>query len=224
MSRLLETDINEQLLEMLGQFNLEFNKVEDFYFVDETFPGITGQVFEMERYEESVVIQLDIHILLPNQTIIESFVTHALSVEEGIAGSLEQFEANVLHVLLGAFWENATKVDNGVGFEEWNLNGHRWQVVVGNYGYRGNLPIEEVVLDEMFDTIKAEIECYPLDKDIYAVRSVYTHTEEGEKVSEALINNEEFSTLESAISTLPWKETSEYYSVRNLILLMKLEA
>ena len=224
MSRLLETDINEQLVEILGQFNLDFNKVEDFYFVDETFPGIAGQVFEMERYEDTVVIQLDVHILLPNQTIIESFVTHASSVEEGVAGALEQFEVNVLHVLLGAFWENATKVDNGVGFEEWNINGHRWQVVVGNYGYKGDLPIDEIVLDEMFDTIKAEIECYPLDKDIYAVRSVYTNVGDGRKVSEALLNNEPFATLESAVSNLPWRETSEYYSVRNLILLMKLES
>jgi len=223
MSKVLETNINEQLLGILGELNLEFNKVEDFYFVNETFPGITGQVFEMERYEDSVVIQVDIHILLPNQTIIESFVGHATSIEEGMAEALEQFEANVLHVFVGAFWENAKKVENGVGFEEWNINGHRWQVVVGNYGYKGNLPIEEVVLDEMFDTIKAEIECVPLEEDIYAVRSVYTNVGDGRKIAEGLINNEEFTTLEGAIFNLPWKETSEYYAVRNLILLMRLE-
>ena len=224
MSKLLETDINERLLATLGELNLKFNKVEDFYFVNETFPGITGQVFEMERYEDSVVIQVDIHILLPNQTIIESFVGHAGSIEDAMAEALEQFEVNVLHVFIGAFWEDAKKVENGVGFEEWNINGHRWQVVVGNYGYKGNLPIEEVVLDEMFDTIKSEIECYPLEEDIYAVRSVYTNIGDGRKVSEGLLNNEEFPTLEGAISNLPWKETVEYYSVRNLILLMKLDS
>lgn len=224
MSKLLETDINEQLLEILGQFDLQFNKVEDFYFVNETFPGITGQVFEMERYEDSVVIQVDVHILLPEQTIIESFIGHASSIEEGMVEALEQFEVNVLHVLIGAFWENAKKVENGVGFEEWNINGHRWQAVVGNYGYKGNLPIEEIVLDEMFDTIKEEIECLPLDKDIYSIRSVYTNVGDGRKVSEALLNNEEFTTLESSLAKLPWRELEEYYSVRNLILLMKLEA
>jgi hypothetical protein len=224
MSKLLETDINKQLLEILGQFDLKFNKVEDFYFVDETFPGITGQVFEMERYEGSVVIQVDVHILLPEQTIIESFIGHASSVEEAMAEALEQFEVNVLHVLIGAFWENAKKVENGVGFEEWNINGHRWQVVVGNYGYKGNLPIEEIVLDEMFDTIKEEIMCLPLDKDIYSIRSVYTNVGDGRNISEALLNNEEFTTLESSLSNLPWRELEEYYSVRNLILLMKLEA
>lgn len=224
MSKLLETDINEQLLEILGQFDLQFNKVEDFYFVNETFPGITGQVFEMERYEDSVVIQVDVHILLPEQTIIESFIGHASSIEEAMSEALEQFEVNVLHVLIGAFWENATKVENGVGFEEWNINGHRWQAVVGNYGYKGNLPIEEIVLDEMFDTIKEEIECLPLDKDIYSIRSVYTNVGDGRKVSEGLLNNEEFTTLERSIAALPWRELEEYYSVRNLILLMKLEA
>ena len=76
MSKLLETDINEQLLEILGQFNLKFNKMEDFYFVDEKFPGITGQVFEMERYDDSVIIQVDVHILLPDQKIVNTATCH----------------------------------------------------------------------------------------------------------------------------------------------------
>lgn len=222
MSRLLETDINEQLLDILGQFDLKFNKIEDFYFVDEKFPGITGQVFEMERYDDSVIIQLDVHILLPNQTIIESFIGHASSVEEAMAEALEQFEVNVVHVLIAAFWENAKKIENGVGLEQWEINGYRWQAVVGNYGYKGNLPIEEIVLDEMFETIKNEIHSLPLEEDIYAIRSVYTNVGDGRKVTEALLNNEEFATLESKISTLPWKNVDEYYSVRNLILVMKL--
>jgi len=223
MSKLLETDINEQLLEILGQFDLEFTKVEDFYFVDDKFPGITAQVFEMERYEDSVIIQVDVHILLPEQTIIESFIGHASSVEEAIAEGLEQFQVNVLHPLIIAFWENAKQVENGVGTEEWNINGHRWQAVVGNYGYKGNLPIDEVVLDEMFDVIKEEIEALPLDQDIYAIRTVYTNIGDGRKVAEALINNEPFDSLESKVSTLSWKEVEEYYSIRNFILLMKLE-
>ena len=223
MSKLLETDINQQLLEILGQFDLKLEKVEDFYFANKNFPGITGQVFEMERYDGSVTIQVDVHLLLPNQIFIESFIGHASSVEEAMAQALEQFEVNVLHVLIGAFWENATKVENGVGFEEWNINGHRWQVVVGNYGYRGNLPIEEVVLDEMFETIQSEIKKLPLDKDIYAVRTVYTNLGDGQKVTETLLNNEEFLELENKISELPWKNADEYYSVRNLILLLKLE-
>jgi hypothetical protein len=177
----------------------------------------------MERYDDSVVVQVDVHLLLPNQIFIESFVGHASSVEEAMAGALEQFEVNVLHVLIGAFWENAKKVENGVGFEEWNINGHRWQVGVGNYGYRGNLPVEEIVLEEMFETIKTEIKALPLDKDIYAVRTVYTNVGDGQKITEGLLNNEEFLELEDKVSKLPWKSVNEYYSVRNLIILMKLE-
>ena len=222
MSKLLETDINEQLLKILGKFDLKFNKIEDFYFVDEKFPGITGQVFEMERYDDSVIIQLDVHILLPNQNIIESFIGHASSIEEAIAEALEQFEVNIVHVFISAFWENAKKIENGVGLEQWEINGYRWQAVVGNYGYKGNLPIEEIVLDEMFETIKDEIHSLPLEQDIYAIRSVYTNVGDGRKVTEALLNNEEFPSLENKISRLPWKNVDEYYSVRNLILVMKL--
>ena len=224
MSKLLETDINEQLLEIFGQYNLQFEKMEDFYFVNNQFPGITGQVFEMERYDDSLIIQVDIHVLLPNQTIIESFVGHANSVEEAIAEALEQFQVNVLHVLISAFWEEAKQVENGVGLEQWYINGHRWQAVVGNYGYRGTAEINDVVLDELFETIKEEIHALPLEKDIYAVRSVYTNVGDGRKVAEALLNNEEFPSLESAILKLPWKILDEDYSIRNLIIVMKLES
>ena len=223
MSKLLKTDINRKLIDILEQFELTLKKVEDFYFVGDNFPGITGQVFEMERYEDSVIIQVDVHILLPEQVIIESFIGHASTTEEAIAEALEQFEVNVLHLLIGAFWEDAKKIENGVGFEEWNINGHRWQVVVGNYGYKGNLPIEEVVLDEMYESIQAEIKKLPLEKDIYAIRTVYTNVGNGKKVTEALLNNEPFLELENRVSQLPWKSTNEYYSVRNLILVMKLE-
>jgi len=224
MSKLLETDINEQLLEIFGQFNLKFEKMEDFYFVENNFPGITGQVFEMERYDDSVIVQVDIHILLPNQTIIESFVGHATSVEEAMAEALEQFQVNVLHLLIGAFWEDAKQVENGVGFEQWEINGHRWQAVIGNYGYKGTADIDDIVLDELFDTIKDEIHSLPLEKDIYAIRSVYTNVGDGRNIAEALLNNEEFATLESEILKLPWKRLEEYYSVRNLIFVMKLDA
>jgi len=223
MSKLLETDINKQLLEIFGQFNLKFEKMEDFYFVNNQFPGITGQVFEMERYDDFVVIQVDVHILLPNETIIESFVGHATSVEEAMAEALEQFQVNVLHVLIGAFWEDAKHVENGVGYEQWEINGYRWQAVIGNYGYRGASDINDIVLDEFFDTIKDEIHSLPLDKDIYAIRSVYTNVGDNQRVAEALLNNEEFTTLESEILKLPWKRLDEYYSVRNLILVMKLD-
>ncbi len=223
MSKVLDTDINEQLLEIFGQFDLKFEKMEDFYFSENRFPGITGQVFEMERYDDWVVIQVDIHILFPNQTIIESFVGQATSVEEAMAEALEQFQVNVLHVLIGAFWEDAKKVENGIGFEQWEINGHRWQAVVGNYGYRGTADIDDVVLDDFFDTIKDTVHTMPLEDDIYAIRSVYTNVGDEREVVEALLNNEEFPELEEAILNLPWKKMEEYYSVRNLILLMKLE-
>jgi len=224
MSKLLNTDINEKLLEIFEALNLNFKQEEDFYFVENNFPGITGKVFEMERYDDSVIIQLDIHILLPNQTIIESFIGHSSSVEEAIGEALEQFEVNVLHLLIGAFWEEGKHVENGVGFEQWEINGHRWQAVIGNYGYRGTANIEEVVLDEFFETIKDTIHTLPLNQDIYAVRSVYTNLEDGDSVVEGLLNNETFITLEDKISTLPWSRVESYYSVRNLILIMKLES
>jgi hypothetical protein len=224
MSKLLDININEQLIERLNQFDMELEKIEDYYFVDGLFPGITAQAFEMDRFEESVVAQIDVHILLPNQSFIESFVGHASTLEEAIASAFEQFEVNVLHTLIMAFWEKAKKVENGVGTDIWEINGHRWQAVISNYGYRGEESLDEIIDDS--DTIFAEVEkavkSLTLDEDIYAIRTVYTNVGDGRKVTEALVNNEEFKELESAVSQLNWKHTENFYTVRNLLLIMKL--
>jgi len=227
MSKLLDININEQLLEILGQFDMKLEAVEGYEgynFVDGLFPGIGAQAFEMERFESSVVVQVDIHILLPNQNIVESFVGHAPSIEEAVAECFEQFEVNVLHTLIMAFWNNAKKVDNGVGTDIWEINGHRWQAVISNYGYRGTVPLGEVIedTDMMYNAIESHIKSLPLDQDVYAFRNVYTNIGDGQTVTESLINNEPDLELESKISNLPWKVLDSYYSVRNFILVMRL--
>ena len=224
MSKLLDINIEKQLLEVLGQFDLNLNKIDEYYFVDDKFPGITAQAFEMERFEDSVVVQLDIHVLLPEQTFVESFVGHSRTIEEAVAETFEQFEVNVLHSLIKAFWDGGKQVENGIGTDIWEINGHRWQAVISNYGYRGELPLDEVIddTDEMFATTEKAIKSLPLDKDIYAFRTVYTNVGDGKTVTEALINNEAFVALEDSVINLSWKTIDSYYSVRNLVLLMKL--
>ncbi|NOZ90131.1 MAG: hypothetical protein GXO60_02475 [Epsilonproteobacteria bacterium] len=225
MSKLLDIDINKQLLEVMGQFGLEFEKNGDYYFANNSFPGITALAFEMERFENSVIVQVDIHLLFPNQSFIESFIGHAESVEEAVAEAFEQFEVNVLHTLIASFWEDAKRVENGVGTDIWEINGHRWQIVVSNYGYRGMEPFDNIIEDSdmLYDEIEKAIKSMPLEKDIYAIRTLYTNLGNGRSVTEALINNEQFPELERAVSALPWKNVGSQYSVRNLVIAMKLE-
>ena len=224
MSQLLDIDINEQLLEILGQYGLTFEKVEDYYFQKGLFPGIVAQAFEMERFENFVVVQVDIHLLLPKNHFVESFVGQAGTVEEAVIDALEQFQVNVLHTLIMAFWDEAKKVENGVGTEIWEINGHRWQAVVSNFGYRGEIALDDVIddLDTVYETIVRNIQALPLEEDIYAIRTVHANIGNGKMVTEALINNEEFFELEKDISNLAWRETEEYYTIRNLIILIKL--
>lgn len=224
MSKLLDININERLIALLEQFDIKLEKVEDYYFSGGLFPGIAAQAFEMERFENSVVVQVDVHLLLPKQSFIESFVGHAPTVEEAISQAFELFEVNVVHTLIMAFWENAKHVENGVGTEIWEINGASWQVVISNYGYQGDRPLDEVIddTDTMYNEIEKAIKALPLEKDIYAIRSVYTNVGDGRKVSEALINNETFSQLEKSLLNLQWKQSDSYYSVRNFVVVMKL--
>lgn len=224
MSKLLDIDVNGFLVSVLEQYDMKVEKVEDFFFVDGLFPGIVAQAFEMEDFGESVVVQLDITLLFPNDQFVESFVAQAVTAEDAVANAFEQFESTILHPFIMAFWDNAKKVENGVGTDVWNINGERWQVVISNYGYRGFEDFDSIIpdIDTMYDAIKTSIEGYPLTKDIYAVRSVYTNGSNDQQITEGLINNEEFPELQKAVSELKWSRAEEFYSVRNLILLMKL--
>lgn len=224
MSQLLNIDINEQLLEILGQYGLRFEKVEDYYFEKGVFPGIAAQAFEMERFESFVVVQVDVHLLLPNNRFVESFVGQGTTPEEAVFDALEQFQVNVLHTLIMAFWDDAQRVENGIGTDIWEINGHRWQAVISNFGYRGEAAVDDVIedLDSLYDTIVGNIRALPLEEDIYAVRTVQTNIGNGKMVTEALINNEEFFELEKEVSNLGWKRLEEYYTLRNLVIVMKL--
>ena len=225
MSKLLDMNVNQQLIEVLGQYNINLEKLEDYFFADGFFPGITAQAFEMEDFGESVVVQLDITMLFPDGHFVESFVAQDVTHEEALAVAFQQFEVNVLHTFITAFWENGTKIENGVGTDVWDINGSRWQVVVSNFGYRGAEEFDDIIDDvnTMYDVIESNIKELPLTENVYAVRTVYTNTSEGEKVPEAYINNEPFPELEEAVSKLGWKEIDSFYSVRNLVLLMKLK-
>lgn len=225
MSKLLDIDVNRQLLEILAQFDLKLEQVDDYYFVDGMFPGVVAQAFLMEDFGESVVVQLDITMLFPDNHFVESFVSQDLTVEEALANTFQQFEVNILHAYIVAFWEQGKKVENGVGTDIWEINGHKWQAVVSNFGYRGSEEFETIIgdVDALYDMIVSNIKALPLDENIYAFRTVFTNTTQGEKIPEAYMNNQPFEALEKQLTTLDWKTSKSYYSVRNLVLLMKLK-
>jgi len=224
MSKVLDININDTLVKMLEKYEMEVSQTDDYFFVDGLFPGIVAQAFEMEDFGESVVVQLDITMLFPEQHFVESFVAQAGTIEDAVADAMEQFEVNVLHAFIMAFWGNAKKEENGVGTEIWEIDGHRWQAVVSNYGYRGAEEFDDVIddLENVYDVIKENIVSYPLTENIYAIRTVYTNTSEGENMVETYINNEEFPALNDAVSALNWKSSEHFYTVRNLVLVMKL--
>jgi len=224
MSQLLDIDVNEKLVALMEAHNMNVGQTDNYFFVDGQFPGIVAQAFEMERFEDSVVVQIDITLLFPFDSFVESFVAHATTVEAAVENIFEQFEANVLHTFIMAFWGKAKKVPNGVGTDIWEINGHKWEAIISNYGYRGYDEFDSIIpeIDEVYESIKSSIEAYPVEKDIYAIRTVFTNTSTGEPVTEALINNEEFPELREKVASLPWNASEQYYSVRNLVLLMKL--
>ncbi len=225
MSKLLDIDVNRELVEILRQYDVVLEPMEEYFFANNMFPGITARAFEMENFGESVVVQLDIIMLFPNGSFVESFVAQEATHEEAISVAFQQFEVNVLHTFITAFWEQGKKIENGVGTDIWEINDSQWQVVVSNFAYRGVEEFDNIIddIDTMFDTIEKSIKSLSLTEDIYAIRTVYTNSSNGQKVAEAYINNEPFLELEEAVSKLDWKDVDSFYSVRNLVLLMRLQ-
>jgi hypothetical protein len=225
MSKVLDVNINERLVTLLEKYEMQVEQIEDYFFVDGKYPGIVAQLFELEKFEDSVVIQLDITILLPEKSFVESFVSHALTQEEAIIDAIAQFELNVFHTFIVAFWKNAKKVEKGIGTDVWEINGEHWQVVVSNYGVRGVEEFSTILdeLDNIFLTVQKNLKAEKLTESIYAIRTVYTNAVGRDNVVEAYINNEPYTQLQEDIALLNWKESENFYAVRNLVLLMKIK-
>jgi len=224
MSKLLDVNINERLVALFKEYEMNLEKVEDYFFVDGIYPGIVAQVFELEKFEDSIVVQLDLTMLFPEHSFVESFVSHALTQEEAIEDAIAQFKLNVFHTFIVAFWENARKEEKGIGTDIWDINGEHWQVIVSNYGCRGVDEFSTALddLDDIFLTVEKNLKSEKLTESIYAVRTVYTNTAGPDNVVEAYINNQPYTKLQDEIADLPWKESKNFYAVRNLVLLMKL--
>lgn len=161
--------------------------------------------------------RLDIHVLLENDIrLMESFAGLGAG-REGLNDALENFSANVLHVLLAGLW--GVRDEAQVTERRWEIAGRDYMAYIGNFGLRGGAErLEQALFEALFRQATAALRAETLSGDAHWTRLFFCNLN-GEFVSEALLDNQRWEAGLSLLDALPWPAAQGYYSLRHFMLL-----
>ncbi|MFC4490425.1 DUF6348 family protein [Chromobacterium aquaticum] len=161
--------------------------------------------------------RLDVHVLLDNDVrMMESFAGLGAG-QQGLDDALENFSANVLHVLLAGLWGIADEAQ--VTERRWEIAGRDYMAYIGNFGLRGAAEhLEQPLFEALFRQATAALRAEKLDQDTHWSRLFFCNLN-GEFVTEALLDNQRWEAGLSMLGALPWPAAQGYYSLRHFMLL-----
>lgn len=216
----MQEEVNLKLQELLEKHSLNIVPYKEWLTVDGGLPGFHASIHRVEYSNQSVSLQLDIDVVVePGIVITESFAGWGNTIEEAMGRAFANFAINSLHVFLTGF---CGRTDNQATVEEWEIDGLRWDVVIGGITTM-NWDDQEVPLPEsLFQTIENMLRGKKLEPRIHWLRVYYCNTGDGNIVCECLLDNETWEDAEQQVKKLGWVDQDNFYSVRNfLIMLLK---
>lgn len=204
-----------QLLRLHG---LTANRHNDWIYSGEPFPLITANFFKHNADEKQWVLAFEVSVMPDKETTIElCFAGIAKTQEDAFTDALDNFCQSAVHVLLEAFWNHCEPDQTEA--QQWKVDNRYWYAIIGNSVVRtfgGELPkIPEGFLSAIQGTAE---ELHPAGGLLW-ISTYYANNADGSRTIETKINNEDNSDLEKAIASLPWPERSDFYGVRNFIVL-----
>jgi len=179
-------------------------------------PSIRANAYPSED-PESRSLQLDIEVLLGEDTMCESFVGLGDTEFEAIGDALYHFEAGVLPVLRVALWER--KPDYRVESVKWTANETEWKVTIGPDVIRAVTPTAVRIPDGINETLKTYMGAKKLTGDMHWLRLFYGQTYQAPPVGEVLFDNSPWPEAQDAIRKFSWPESLDYYSLRRFLIL-----
>lgn len=206
----------EILYRLLSANDLHLKEYNGWIVVDEQMPGICALTQDYIQEGEKASIRLNIGVAVePERIIWESFLGHGNDEVSATQNAFEQFVKNSFYVFLAAFWE----VENleYVGVEEWEINDEKWKVIIGNFVCKGEFDTPQ----ELFDTIEDVASNLQLTKNYHWIRTFYANVNQEEKIVESQLDNQVWEDGKRELQTVNWKESEDFYSLRNFILLQK---
>lgn len=177
-----------------------------------TYPAI--KAFWYPEATETVG-QLTIEIFVNKETsIVESFAGYG---EKKFEAALENFIKNALPLYLSAFWGYDSE---SITIDTWELNGKHYLAFIGDYGVinpKEEFSIPDDYLEVIYDAIEAE----ELGNEYHWFNLFYANFDAQSRQAEALKDNDTWEAGTQAINSLEWLKVYDYYSVRQSIILKK---
>jgi hypothetical protein len=186
---------------------------------------ITGIRFEagisdFHDARQGASVQLDVLVHLPSgEIIIESFAGVANSRQGAFANAVHNFTANSFHVFLTAFC--GIKSQYTVE-EEWSIGGRSKTVFIGNVGFRCKPTLqEELATLQWFPVLEDRIRSYDIGGGVHWIRFFYSQFQFNKIMQcEVLLDNHQWTEVESYMLRFPWLQSEEFYSIRLFMVLV----
>ena len=202
-----------------GWINLPRRKDAPFYAYQTRQPKISGKVVNKMQHPNSLVIQIDILLLLNDGRLIcESFAGVGENEKSAIENGVTNFLISSFHVLANAFY---FQEDEEITKETWEINGEKWRVFLGNFAGR-NESDKNIIQppDEVFPVIEKLIKSKNLNEDCHWFNWFYANLENKTMQCEAYLDNQIWQAATDKIEKCNWSKQPEFYSFRNLVLLV----
>ncbi|WMW80099.1 DUF6348 family protein [Undibacterium cyanobacteriorum] len=165
----------------------------------------------------SGVLQID--VLLQDKRIIEECFAGFGEGERAIADAFQNFCVNSFHVMLAAFWN--IKDENQVTIEAWEIGAKHYTAYIGNFGRRciDDCPPEPPtqLFMEWENAIKSEVAQEKMQDTSWF--RFYFGDIRGDQIFEALKENQVWGAGLTALKSMHWEKSQEFYSVRNFMIL-----
>ena len=160
--------------------------------------------------------RLDVHVVLPDKTIVEENFAGIGEGEDGLNDGLANFGRNSFHVFLSALWGH--REPDQVTVESWEVNGQTYDAHIGNYGTRGSSGRQPRIPEDLFARLEAAIKAEPLVPGMHWFRFFFCNLN-GAFTCEVLRDNEPWEAGLRSLESAGWDATEGYYSVRLFLML-----
>ncbi len=207
--------LQKYLLRLFERHDVELDADEDGWLVtDDDFPAIRAEWHEGIAGEPG---RLDIDVVLSEERRIEESFAGLGAGEAGCRDALHAFEQNAFHILLAACWYVTD--DRRMQIATWDIGVRSWDVFIGSFSVRGADSDAVSIPAEALTAIEAALKREALTPELHWLRLVHSHAATGDDSrSEALLDNELWTTGTLALTTVAWPQAGDY-SARCFMLL-----
>lgn len=183
---------------------------------DWVVPNSTLPALRALWYPGEFVGELQVQALVRDELIIEECFAGIGQGESALGDALMSFTLSSFHVLLAALWGKSNPDD--VNSEEWLVSGKRFVAYVGNFATRSSEDVSATVPPGLFDRIEETIKRESLSGDLHWFH-LFAGGVENNFSFESRKDNEHWESGVRCLEAVSWNWSSQYYSVRLLIIL-----